>query len=114
MACVELCVCLCVCVIPTWSIEEIFDLEAEQRGRDARFIVHLSCYCLQPKHIIVQRLWQSLSWVWTKDKQIKKEKKEEKRSKGKGGEQDRQRNATNIYNIKIFYIYLTVSLALWV
>lgn len=82
------CVFACVCVIPTWSIQEIFDLEAEQRGRDARFIVHLSCYCLQPKHIIVQRLWQSLSWVWTK--KINKLRKRKKRRKGvKGKEENR-------------------------
>ncbi len=78
---VELCVCVCVCMIPTWSIEEIFDLEAEQRGRDARLIVCLSCYRLQPKHIVVQRLWQSLSWIWTKDEEIKKDKKTEKGEK---------------------------------
>lgn len=60
-------------MIPTWSIEKIFDLEAEQRGRDASFTVRLSCYCLQPKHIIVQRLWETLSWVWGKEEHIKKE-----------------------------------------
>lgn len=63
---------VCVCMIPTRSIEEIFDLEGEQRGRDARFAVYLSCYCLQPKHVVVQRLWQSLSWVWMKDEEMKK------------------------------------------
>lgn len=81
-ACVEL------CVIPTWSIEKIFDLEAEQRGRDASFTVRLSCYCLQPKHIIVQRLWETLSWVWEKGEHIKKESKE--KSWGK-----KEKNKTN-------------------
>ena len=60
-----------VCVNPTWTIEEIFDLEAQQRGRDAGFIVHLSCYCMQPQHIIIQWLWQSLSCVWKKVETIK-------------------------------------------
>ena len=73
-------------MIPTWSVEEIFDLEAEQRGRDARFIVHLSCYCLQPKHIVVQRLWQSLSWICIKGDEIKNRKKEEERGMGNGRE----------------------------
>lgn len=76
--CTEIaCVQQCVFMIPTWSIQEIFDLETEKRGRDARFIVHLSCYCLQPKHIVVQSFWQGLSWVWIKDEGIKKAKKEE-------------------------------------
>lgn len=63
--------CAHACVNPTWTIEEIFDLEAQQRGRDAGFIVHLSCYCMQPQHIIVQRLWQRLSCVWKKDETVK-------------------------------------------
>lgn len=82
----------CACMTLTRSVEEIFDLEAEQGGRNARFTVYLSCYCLQPKHIVVQRLWQSLSWVWMKDEEIKRKKKEVKMGKEKGREQDRQRN----------------------
>lgn len=55
--------CVYVCVIPTSSIEEIFDLQAEQRKRNACFTVCLSSYRLQPKHIVIQRLRQRLSWI---------------------------------------------------
>lgn len=98
IVCAEQCIWECVCMIPTWSIQEIFDLEAEQRWRDACFIVHLSCYCLQPKHIVVQRLWQGLSWVWMKDEWIK----------------DKKRKWHVTCVTLSFYIYLSVSLPLWV
>jgi len=55
-----------MCMTLTRSVEEIFDLEAKQRRRDTSFTVHLSCYCLQPNHSVVQRFRQCLSWVWMK------------------------------------------------
>lgn len=86
-----------MCIAPTWPVEEIFDPKAKQRGRDARFTVHFPCYCLQPKHIIVQRLWQRLPWVWMKYKQIKMEEQRK--------EQCREEQAANFYSVEIVHIY---------
>lgn len=54
-----------MCVNPTWSIEEVFDLEAKQRRRDTRFTVSLCGHSLQPVDAVVQGFWESFSWVWT-------------------------------------------------
>lgn len=61
-----------MCETLTWSVEEIFDLEAEQRRRHTCFTVNLCSHRLHPADVVVQGLWESFSWVWTTKDRPKK------------------------------------------